>query len=99
MEGNLQANINWVSDLIVKALCGACTILLSIAVTSLQNMNQEIKQLSKSIADLSVSSSVIIEAQKRTDGRLDKLENEDERLRNRIRDISVQMEVLQKSNR
>lgn len=99
MEGNVQANINWVSDLIVKALCGACTILLGIAVTSLQSMNQEIKQLSQSIADLSVSSSVIIEAQKRTDGRLDKLENEDERLRNRIRDISVQMEVLQKSNR
>lgn len=99
VDSSTQANINWVSDLIVKALCGACTILLGVAVTSLQSMNQEIKHLSKSIADLSVSSSIISESQKRTDGRLDKLESEDERIRNRLRDISVQMEVIQKSNR
>jgi septal ring factor EnvC (AmiA/AmiB activator) len=95
----MQANINWVSDLLLKALCAACTILLGIAVSSLQSMNQEIKQLSKSVADLSVSSSVIIEAQKRTDTRIEKMEAEDERIRDKLRDISVKIEVIAKSKR
>lgn len=97
VDSHTQQNINWISDLIVKALCGACTILLGIAVNSLNSMNSEIKDLSQSVNALTVSSTVVIETQKAIELRITKLENEDERIRNRLRDTTVEMEVLKKS--
>lgn len=97
VDSGTQANINWVSDLVVKCLCGACTVLLSIAVSSLQSMNGEIKQLSQSISDLSVSSSIIIESQKRAETRLDKLEAADELTKNKLRDVIIKVELLEKT--
>lgn len=96
MDNTTQANINWVSDLVVKALCGAATILLGIAVNSLSAMNTEIKELSKSVQELAVSSTVVAEAQKTTKNRLSKIEAEAEKNRNLLRDISVEIEVLKK---
>lgn len=92
-----QHNINWVSDLVVKALCGACTILLGIAVNSLNSMNHEIKELSTSVNALTVSSTVVLESQKAVIIRLEKLESEDERIRNRLRDQFVRIEVIEKT--
>jgi hypothetical protein len=99
VDSGTQANINWVSDLVVKALCGACTLLLGVAVNSLSSMNDEIRTLSKSVNELSINSTIVLEAQKAVDSRLTKLENEDERIRNRLRDMTVEIEVAKKSNR
>jgi chemotaxis protein CheY-P-specific phosphatase CheC len=97
VDSHTQQNISWISDLVVKALCGACTILLGVAVNSLNSMNAEIKDLSRSVNALTVSSTVVIESQKAIELRLTKLENEDERIRNRLRDATVEMEVIKKS--
>lgn len=96
MNDGVQANINWISDLVVKALCGACTILLGIAVNSLNSMNGEIKELAQSVNALTVSSTVVTEGQKTIGSRLDKLEAEDERLRDRLKDMTVKIELLQR---
>lgn len=97
VQTHTQENINWVSDLIVKALCGACTILLAIAVNSLNSMNSEIKDLSKSINQLSISSSVVSESQKTILIRVEKLEIETEKMRNMIRDQTVKIGLIEKS--
>jgi hypothetical protein len=76
MEGHTRANIDWVSDLVVKALCGACTILLAVAVSSLQSMNTEIKTLSQNVFELSSQSKVLSVTILNLEKRLDKLEAE-----------------------
>jgi len=81
MQKDMQDNVNWISDLVVKALCGACTILLAIAVTSLQSMNLEIKDLNKSISDVSSQSRVILNTIEMMQRRIDKLEVQEERRR------------------
>lgn len=88
-----QQNINFISDLIVKALCGACTILLGVAVNSLDKMNDEIKHLSTSVNTLTVSSTVVLEAQKQIVSRLEKVENEN----SKIQGILVRLEVIEKT--
>jgi len=81
MQKDMQENVNWISDLVVKALCGACTILLAIAVTSLQSMNLEIKELNKSISDVSSQSRVILNTIEMMQKRIEKLEVQEERRR------------------
>jgi len=81
MQKDLQENVNWISDLVVKALCGACTILLAVAVTSLQSMNLEIKDLNKSISDVSSQSRVILNTIEMMQKRIEKLEGQEERRR------------------
>lgn len=81
MDGGTKANIDWISDLVVKILCGACTILLSVAVSSLQSMNAEIKQLSANVFELSSQSKVISVTIVALEKRLDKLEADIEKLK------------------
>jgi len=81
MQKDMQENVNWISDLVVKALCGACTILLATAVTSLQSMNLEIKELNKSISDVSSQSRVILNTIEMMQKRIEKLEGQEERRR------------------
>ena len=81
MQKDTQDNVNWISDLVVKALCGACTILLAVAVTSLQSMNLEIKELNKSISDVSSQSRVILNTIEMMQKRIEKLEGQEERRR------------------
>lgn len=81
VEGSTRSNIDWISDLVIKALCGACTILLAVAVSSLQSMNSEIKQLSANVFELSSQSKVINVTMQVQEKRLDKLEAELERLK------------------
>ena len=81
MQKDMQENVNWISDLVVKALCGACTILLAVAVTSLQSMNLEIKELNKSISDVSSQSRVILNTIEMMQKRIEKLEVQEERRR------------------
>jgi len=81
MQKDTQDNVNWISDLVVKALCGACTILLAVAVTSLQSMNLEIKELNKSISEVSSQSRVILNTIEMMQKRIEKLEGQEERRR------------------
>lgn len=83
MDGHTKANIDWISDLVVKALCGACTILLTVAVASLQSMNAEIKQLSENVFELSSQSKVINVTIVTLEKRLDKIESDLEKLKAR----------------
>jgi phage shock protein A len=76
MQETTKADISWISDLVVKALCGACTILLAIAVASLQSMNSEIKALSSSVFELSSQSKVLNVTIANLEKRLERLESE-----------------------
>jgi phage shock protein A len=76
MQDTTKADISWISDLVVKALCGACTILLAIAVTSLQSMNDEIKSLSANVFELSSQSKVLNVTIANLEKRLEKLEGQ-----------------------
>lgn len=95
VENSTQANINWISDLLVKALCGAATILLGVAVSSLNSMNVEIKNLNKSINDLSSQSSVIVTTIGVMGKRLDKIENDSETMRLKMVDDSARLKILE----
>jgi uncharacterized 2Fe-2S/4Fe-4S cluster protein (DUF4445 family) len=79
MDASQKANIDWISDLVIKALCGACTILLGVAVSSLQSMNHEIKILSENVFELSSQSKVIGVTIHNLEKRLDKMEADIER--------------------
>lgn len=79
MDQNSRANIDWVSDIVVKVLCGACTILLGVAVNSLQSMNSEIKSLSENVFDLSSQSKVLNITIQNLEKRLDRLEAKQEK--------------------
>lgn len=81
MDAGSKANIDWVSDIVVKVLCGACTILLGVAVSSLQSMNTEIKQLSHNVFELSSQSKVINVQMISQEKRLDKIESELEKIK------------------
>ena len=96
MRESTQQNIDIFGDLLLKTLCGVCTVLLGIAVNSLGTMSDEIKDLSTSVNTLTVSSTVVTSTQKALLVRLEKLEAEDTRLRDRLRDQTVQIEILRK---
>lgn len=72
---------DWASDVITKGLMALAVALLGIAVSSLQSMNSEIKQLSANVFELSSQSKVINVTIQVQEKRLDKLEAEIERLR------------------
>ena len=67
---------DWANDIITKGLMAAATILLGIAVNSLQSMNKEIKDLSTSVFELSSQSKVLNVTIANLERRLDKLEQE-----------------------
>ena len=79
MNEHSKANIDWVSDIVVKLLCGACTVLLGVAVSSLQSMNTEIKTLSENVFELSSQSKVLNVTIQNMEKRLDKLERNEEK--------------------
>ena len=79
MDQNSKANIDWVSDIVVKLLCGACTIMLGVAVNSLQSMNTEIKTLSENVFELSSQSKVLNITIQSMAKRLDRLERAQEK--------------------
>lgn len=81
VDGQTKTNIDWVSDIVVKVLCGACTILLGVAVNSLQSMNTEIKQLSENVFELSSQSKVLNVTLLAQEKRIDRLEMELEKVR------------------
>lgn len=80
MNEHSKANIDWVSDIVVKLLCGACTIMLGVAVNSLQSMNSEIKALSGNVFDLSSQSKVLNITIQNLEKRLDRLEARQEKI-------------------
>jgi chromosome segregation ATPase len=85
----LQANIDWISDLILKALSAAITILLGVAVSSLQSMNTEIKELNISVNNLTTESRVVSSTIESLAHRLSKVEAEQEKLRDKIIQIKA----------
>jgi chemotaxis protein CheY-P-specific phosphatase CheC len=84
MQPEVKENVSWISDLVLKVMCGACTILLSIAVNSLSSMNNEIKSLSANVFELSTQSKVIAITTSLLEKRLDKLEVENEKLKEKL---------------
>lgn len=76
MQEGTKANIDWASDLVIKGLCVAATGLLGVAVSSLQSMNAEIKQLSASVYSLGAETKVVNVTVIAQEKRLDKLEAE-----------------------
>jgi hypothetical protein len=74
----------WIGDLVLKLMCGVCTILLSIAVNSLDSMKTEIKGLSANVYDLGTQSKVIAITTTLLEKRLDKLEAENEKLKEKL---------------
>jgi chemotaxis protein CheY-P-specific phosphatase CheC len=84
MQPQVKENVSWISDLVLKVMCGACTILLSIAVNSLSSMNNEIKSLSANVFELSTQSKVIAITTSLLEKRLDKLEVENEKLKEKL---------------
>lgn len=72
---------DFVSDIVTKAMYGAITVLLAIAVNSLQSMSAEIKALSAHVMELSAQSKVLIVNLANLERRLEKLENDTERLK------------------
>jgi phage shock protein A len=77
----------WAGDVISKVLMGAVTVLLGIAVTSLQNMSAEIKTLSENVFELSSQSKVLNVTILNLEKRVDKLEVEMERVK--LRDLKI----------
>jgi prefoldin subunit 5 len=71
----------WAGDIISKVLMGAVTVLLGVAVSSLQNMSAEIKALSENVFELSSNSKVLNVTILNLEKRVDKLELELERLK------------------
>ena len=82
-----REQITWISDLMLKALCGAITILLGVAVSSLQSMNAEIKELNVSVNSLSTESRVVSSTIESLAYRVSKVEAEQEKIREKIIDI------------
>jgi phage shock protein A len=67
---------DWASEIITKGLMGAATVLLAIAVASLQTMSAEIKTLSQNVFELSSQSKVLNVTILNLEKRVDKLEDE-----------------------
>lgn len=72
---------DFVSDIVTKAMYGAITVLLAIAVNSLQSMSAEIKALSAHVMELSAQSKVLIVNLANLERRLEKLETDTEKLK------------------
>jgi len=81
MEEGTKTHIDWLSDIAVKVFAGASTILLGVAVSSLQSMNHEIKELSNNVFDLSAHTKVMNVSIETLKERIVKLETEVDRLR------------------
>jgi septal ring factor EnvC (AmiA/AmiB activator) len=81
LDSQTKRDIDWFSDLVIKVLCVAATALLGVAVSSLQSMNTEIKELSNNVFDLSAHTKVINVSLESLKERIVKLEEEVERLR------------------
>lgn len=96
MQDVTKNDIRFASDIIVKALCGVCTILLGIAVQSINTMSEEIKELSVSVNALSVSSSIVVATQKTLHERIVKMEAENERLKELFRVHTVEIAIIKK---
>jgi len=84
MQQDTKNNVSWVSDLVLKAMCGACTILLSIAVNSLSSMNNEIKSLSANVFELSTQSKIIALSINSIEKRVEKLEVENDKIKEKL---------------
>lgn len=76
-----DVNKDFVSDIVTKAMYGAITVLLAIAVNSLQNMSAEIKALSAHVFDLSAQSKVLIVTLDNLEHRIAKIEADTEKLK------------------
>jgi len=79
-----EIQTGWLGDLAMKVMCGACTILLSIAVNSLSSMNNEIKALSQNVFELSTQSKVVSVTIVAVEKRIDRLEMDNERLKEKL---------------
>jgi uncharacterized small protein (DUF1192 family) len=82
VDNSTKVNVDWLTDIAVKVFAGASTILLGVAVSSLQSMNAEIKELSNHVFDLSSHTKVLNVSVETLKERIVKLESEVERLRN-----------------
>lgn len=71
----------WAGDIISKVLMGAVTVLLGVAVSSLQSMSAEIKTLSENVFELSSQSKVLNVTILNLEKRVDKLEVELDRVK------------------
>jgi len=69
---------DWSNDILTKAMLASCTILIAIAVSSLQSMSHEIKELSANVFELSSQSRVLNVTIANLERRLDKLEHASE---------------------
>lgn len=80
----MEKQHGWIGDIITKLMCGVCTILLSIAVNSLDAMKTEIKTLSQNVFELGAQSKVLVITISNIERRLDKLEAENDKLNEKI---------------
>lgn len=80
VDGSTRVNIDWLSDIAVKVFAGASTILLGVAVSSLQSMNAEIKELSHNVFDLSSHTKVMNVSIETLKERIERMEADIERL-------------------
>ena len=83
MRAEDRASLDWISDLVVKALCGACTLLLAFAVHSLNSMNAELKDLSTNVFELSSHTKVMNVTLDTLKEKIKKLEDDVEILKSR----------------
>jgi len=79
-------NQSWFSNILLKILSVAATGLLGIAVSSLQSMNTEIKELSNHVFELSSHTKVLNVSIDTLKERIIKIEFEIERLREQKQD-------------
>lgn len=82
--------MNLQHDFVYKILCALCTVLLGIAVNSLQDMNSEIKRLSENVFELSAQSKVLIVTLDNIERRVTKIEHENEILKQKAARIERQ---------
>lgn len=80
MESKTKRDIDWFSDLVIKVLCVAATALLGVAVSSLQSMNAEIKELSHNVFDLSSHTKVMNVSIESLKERIERMEKDIEKL-------------------
>lgn len=78
MEQQTRRDIDWISDLVVKALCGAVAIMLAVATHTLQTMSEEIKVLSNNVYELSSQSRLLSAALTHLEKRIEKMEKLEE---------------------
>jgi hypothetical protein len=79
----------FISDLFLKVMCTMITAFLGVAVSSLQSMNAEIKELNVSVNNLSTESRVVSSTIESLAYRVSKVEAEQEKIREKIIDIKT----------